>query len=100
MLYYCLNKYVFVILKHHSPFKQIELMQKNVGQIDKIIRIVIGVAVIAVGVINQSWWGAVGLVPLLTAFIGFCPLYTVLKISTGENCACNEKPGKNSSCKL
>ncbi len=75
-------------------------MQKNVGQIDKIIRIVIGVAVIMLGVINQSWWGAVGLVPLLTAFVGFCPLYTVLKVSTGESCGCNEKPGKNSSCKL
>jgi hypothetical protein len=75
-------------------------MPKNVGQIDKILRIVIGVAVIVVGVINQSWWGAVGLVPLLTAFIGFCPLYTVLNISTAENCSCNEKPGKNSSCKL
>ncbi|MEI7789204.1 MAG: DUF2892 domain-containing protein [Chlorobiaceae bacterium] len=75
-------------------------MQKNVGQTDKIIRIVIGTAVIVLGVINQSWWGAVGLVPLLTAFIGFCPLYTVLRISTGESCSCNEKPGKNSSCKL
>jgi Protein of unknown function (DUF2892) len=75
-------------------------MQKNVGQIDKMIRIVIGIAVIVLGIINQSWWGAVGLVPLLTAFIGFCPLYTVLNISTGESCSCNEKPGKNSSCKL
>jgi len=75
-------------------------MQKNVGQTDKIIRIVVGVAVIVAGVINQSWWGAVGLVPLLTSLIGFCPLYTVLNMSTGGSCCCNEKPGKNSSCKL
>ncbi len=73
-------------------------MQKNVGQIDKTIRIVIGATVIVAGIINHSWWGAVGVVPLLTAFIGFCPLYSVLKISTGGRCCCNEKPRKNSSC--
>jgi len=75
-------------------------MQKNIGQTDKIIRIVVGVAVIAAGVINQSWWGAVGIVPLLTAFIGFCPLYPILKISTCSSCGCTEKPGKNNSCQL
>ncbi|MEI6847192.1 MAG: DUF2892 domain-containing protein [Chlorobiaceae bacterium] len=75
-------------------------MQKNLGQNDKIIRVVIGIAIIAVGVINCSWWGAVGIIPLLTAFVGFCPLYTLLKISTGGNCCCNEKPAKNNSCKL
>ncbi|MEI8186346.1 MAG: DUF2892 domain-containing protein [Chlorobiaceae bacterium] len=75
-------------------------MQKNIGQTDKIIRIVIGIALIVIGVINQSWWGVVGLVPLLTASIGFCPLYTVLKISTAESSGCNEKSGKNSSCNL
>ncbi|MEI7749014.1 MAG: DUF2892 domain-containing protein [Chlorobiaceae bacterium] len=74
-------------------------MQKNVGQIDKIIRIVIGVAVIVAGIINHSWWGAIGVVPLLTSFIGFCPLYTILNISTCGSCCSNEKTRKNSSCK-
>jgi len=75
-------------------------MKKNMGQIDRIIRIVIGVVIILLGVINHSWWGAIGLVPLLTSFIGFCPLYTVLKISTCGSCGCDVKPGNNSSCKL
>jgi hypothetical protein len=74
-------------------------MQKNIGQTDKIVRIVIGVALIVTGVINQSWWGAVGIVPLLTAFIGYCPLYTVLKISTCESSSRNEKPGQQRSGK-
>ncbi|NHQ60422.1 DUF2892 domain-containing protein [Chlorobium sp. BLA1] len=74
-------------------------MQKNVGQTDKIIRIVIGVAIIAAGVINQSWWGAVGVIPLLTAFTGFCPLYTLIKTSTCGSCGCGDKPRDNSSCK-
>ncbi len=74
-------------------------MQKNVGQIDKIIRIVIGVAIIIAGLINHSWWGVVGVVPILTSFIGFCPLYTILNISTCGSCCSNEKPRKNSSCK-
>lgn len=71
-------------------------MQKNVGQTDKAIRIVIGLAVIVIGIINQSWWGAVGIIPLLTAFAGFCPLYTVLNISTAGSSGSNDKPRKNS----
>ncbi len=59
-------------------------MKKNVGSVDKIIRIILGVVIIAYGVIESSWWGLVGLVPLLTAFMGFCPLYAPFKISTDK----------------
>jgi len=57
-------------------------MNSNVGGIDKILRIVVGLAVIAWGYATQNWWGAVGLVPLLTATINFCPLYPLLGINT------------------
>jgi hypothetical protein len=57
-------------------------MKKNVGSIDKTLRIIIGLVIIAVGIIFKSWWGAVGVVPLLTAFAGFCPFYVPLKLST------------------
>ncbi len=73
-------------------------MKRNMGQIDRIIRIVIGVVIALLGVVNHSWWGAVAVVPFLTAVIGFCPLYTVLKISTCSSCCSNDKPGKNTSC--
>lgn len=58
-------------------------MQANVGGIDRILRIVIGLALIGMtlgGVIGA--WGWIGLVPLATAAMGFCPLYTVLGFST------------------
>jgi len=57
-------------------------MKKNVGMIDKVVRIVIGVAIIAAGLYYQSWWGLVGLLPLATAFAGCCGLYSLLGIST------------------
>jgi len=57
-------------------------MKQNVGSIDKAARIIIGAAIILWGVFSQSWWGLVGLVPLGTALINFCPLYLPLGIST------------------
>lgn len=57
-------------------------MKKNMGTIDRFVRIVIGIALITYGVLNQSWIGFIGLVPILTAFVRFCPLYTIIGIST------------------
>ena len=57
-------------------------MKTNMGGTDRVIRGVVGVAVIAAGVYFKSWWGAVGVIPLATAFIGWCPAYVPLGIST------------------
>jgi hypothetical protein len=57
-------------------------MNKNMGQVDRIIRVVLGIIIIMLGVMNQSWLGAIGLIPLITAGIGFCPLYKILGIKT------------------
>lgn len=57
-------------------------MKTNVGGVDRTIRLLAGVGIIAWGVMNGSWWGALGLVPLLTATIGWCPLYLPLGLST------------------
>lgn len=57
-------------------------MQCNVGGIDRILRIVAGIAIIGAGVYFQNWWGAVGAVPLLTGLFGFCPMYLPIKLST------------------
>ena len=60
---------------------------KNVGGIDKILRIVIGAALIAlVFVMPETFnpWGWIGLVPLLTGLFNFCPLYTLLGIKTSK----------------
>jgi len=57
-------------------------MKRNVGKIDRIVRIVIGAGMIAAGVFFESWWGAIGIVPIITAAIGWCPAYLPLGIST------------------
>ncbi|MEE9396608.1 MAG: DUF2892 domain-containing protein [Methylococcales bacterium] len=57
-------------------------MKSNVGGVDKKLRIVAGLAIIGWGVATQNWWGAVGVVPLLTAVLNFCPAYPILGINT------------------
>jgi len=58
-------------------------MTCNIGKVDKIIRLVLGVVIIVWGVMNNSWLGAIGLIPLGTALMGWCPLYSILGINTG-----------------
>jgi hypothetical protein len=58
-------------------------MKTNVGGIDRILRIVIGLVLIALAATGTvGVWGWIGVVPLATAALGFCPLYTVLGINT------------------
>lgn len=57
-------------------------MAKNVGTVDKTIRILLGLGVIGCGVYFQSWWGAVGAVPLITGLVNYCPLYSLIGVST------------------
>lgn len=57
-------------------------MQRNMGTTDRIIRAMIGAAIIAIGIAYGSWWGLIGLLPLSTVVIGFCGLYKPLGIST------------------
>jgi predicted RND superfamily exporter protein len=63
-------------------------MKKNVGSIDRIFRIVLAIIVFALGIIFQSWWGLLGLIPLFTAFFSWCPAYLPFGIST---CKVKEK---------
>ena len=62
-------------------------MKMNVGSTERIIRVVVGVAIVGVGVAYQSWWGAIGLVPIATGFVGWCPPYALLGISTRSSAA-------------
>lgn len=58
-------------------------MKKNVGKTDRIIRLVIGAAVIIAALVYQSWLLAIlGVVALGTGLVGFCGLYKVFGIST------------------
>lgn len=58
-------------------------MTKNVGGIDRILRIIVGLALIALAVTGTvGVWGYIGVVPLLTGLIGWCPAYLPLGIKT------------------
>lgn len=55
---------------------------KNVGGVDRILRIVVGMALIGAALVLGNPWLYVGIVPLFTGAVGFCPLYPLLKINT------------------
>lgn len=57
-------------------------MKKNMGGIDRVLRLIIGIAIAAFGLVNQSWWGLIAVIPLGTALIAVCPLYLPLGLST------------------
>ncbi|MFO0581088.1 MAG: DUF2892 domain-containing protein [Anaeromyxobacter sp.] len=55
----------------------------NEGTLDRAVRIVLGLGLISLVFVGpQSIWGLVGIVPLATGALGFCPLYKILGIST------------------
>ena len=60
-------------------------MKKNVGTIDKVLRVVLGLVLLAYVVLGSGslrFIGLVGIVPLLTALVGYCPLYSLFGLST------------------
>ena len=57
-------------------------MKENVGDLDRKIRFVIGIVIMALGIYYQSWWGLIAIVPLFTAWRKSCGLYIPFGIST------------------
>ena len=58
-------------------------LQTNVGGVDRIVRVVLGLAVLSLTFLGpKTAWGWVGAVPLLTGLAGICPLYSLVGIST------------------
>ena len=58
-------------------------MTPNVGTIDKSLRIVVGIALIALALFGViGWWGYIGIVPLATGLVNFCPAYKLIGMDT------------------
>ncbi len=58
-------------------------MTQNVGGIDRVLRIIVGLALIALVFVGpQTPWGWIGIVPLATGLIGWCPPYAIFGWST------------------
>jgi hypothetical protein len=59
-------------------------MTCNVGKADRAARIVAGAAIIAAGLYFKSWWGAIGVGPILTGTLRWCPAYLPLGLRTNK----------------
>ncbi|EGV51789.1 hypothetical protein QQ73_19610 [Candidatus Endoriftia persephone str. Guaymas] len=62
-------------------------MTKNVGGIDRILRLIVGIALLVWGFVLSdpiNWWGAIGIVPLFTALINWCPIYPLIGMNTNK----------------
>jgi DUF2892 family protein len=58
-------------------------MKRNEGNLDRILRIILGVVLLALVFVGpQTPWGWVGIIPLATGLVGFCPIYRILGLST------------------
>jgi hypothetical protein len=58
-------------------------MSKNEGAVDRVVRVALGLGLLSLTVVGpETWWGLVGLLPLLTGILGFCPAYRLVGLST------------------
>jgi len=58
-------------------------MPTNEGNLDRALRVIAGAGILSLAFIGpQTAWGYVGLVPLITGLVGYCPLYAMLGLST------------------
>ena len=58
-------------------------MKKNEGNLDRALRIILGIGVLSLAFIGpKSPWAYIGVIPLVTGALGWCPLYTILGFNT------------------
>jgi hypothetical protein len=66
----------------HSRQKE-QVMQTNEGTTDRVLRVLAGAAILSQAFVGlQTPWAYIGLVPLVTGLVGYCPVYALLGIST------------------
>ena len=64
-------------------FESEESMKPNIGSIDRAVRILLGLILISTVFVGPKMaWGWIGILPLATGLIGFCPIYALLGINT------------------
>ncbi len=61
-------------------------MKKNIGSIERIIRVIAGLGILPLAFVGpQSIWAFLGVIPLVTGLVGWCPPYALFGISTCKN---------------
>lgn len=58
------------------------MFEKNVGNLDKMLRLVLGILLILGALLGYGWWMWIGIIPLATALLNTCPLYSLLGLNT------------------
>jgi hypothetical protein len=59
------------------------VVKSNIGTVDRVLRIIVGLGLLSIIFVGpQTLWGLIGLVPLVTGLVGFCPAYRLLGICT------------------
>ena len=70
-------------------------MAVNVGKLDRIIRVIVGIVLLAIVFIGpKTLWGLIGIIPLATGLFRFCPLYTLIGFNS---CELSDKSDKTES---
>ena len=64
-------------------------MKRNIGKCDRSMRFVLGLGIVAAGIYFKSWYGLIGIIPIATALIRWCPLY--LPFSKNGTCSPDNK---------
>ena len=60
------------------------ILKKNVGYVDSIIRVIVGAMIVGIGLYFDSWWGFLGLIPVFSGVVSFCPVYRMLNMDTSR----------------
>jgi hypothetical protein len=72
---------------HQPSSKEDHYMKKNVGSVERVIRIIAGIVILSLAFVGpKSPWAYLGIIPLATGLIGWCPPYALLGLSTCKNC--------------
>ncbi len=62
-------------------------MKKNIGNIERVVRVIAGLVLLSLTFVGpQTLWGLIGILPLATGLVGWCPPYALLGISTCKKC--------------
>lgn len=76
------------------------IMKRNIGNIERVVRVVGGLAIMSLAVVGpQTPWALLGIIPVLTGLVGWCPPYALFGVNTCDKFgSCDSKCG--SSCSI
>ncbi len=77
--------FIILLTSTETNREVVKMLKKNVGTVDRIVRVLIGIALIALAVTGKfSPWGYIGIVPLATGVMSSCMLYNLFGIDTNK----------------